>query len=165
MTTKVQQNNSIIDVMLASYGGMDGLIDFLMSNDLGLTDQITPGENLVVNPPAAPYAPIVDPVVNDPVNFGKKTTTSTLGQSLFDLVCQEQGAMDGLFQFMLDNPNVDNIGYVPRPGSKFQTVRSTIAVKGKASYLETMGIKFSTAPSINKGGIGYMGIQIDFIVS
>jgi len=89
--------------------------------------------------------------------------TSKQGQWIGDIVVRESGSIDDLFAMAITNDCsiTDNmkIGTILNPSVQLD--------KRTINYYERNDIHVATSSINNKllGGIGYMGIEIDFIVS
>jgi hypothetical protein len=83
------------------------------------------------------------------------------GQSLFDIAIQDCGTIEAIFG--LSTKNGLSITEALNPG---QTVeRSEMLQLEIYDYYRVRGLHPATGSIVLPGGIGYMGIQIDFIVS
>ncbi len=93
------------------------------------------------------------------------TVTAMEGQSFLDLVVQTSGSIEAAFDFAQKN----NISITDNPvvGKAYETVG--VINKDVVNYYSNKGIMSATNASEDEvvllGGIDYMGIEIDFIVS
>ena len=89
-------------------------------------------------------------------------------QTLFDIVIQVCGGLENVFSIALRNGlSITGDLYA---GQQIEITPGDISQKRVASYLAARNIRPATAltsasESISPGGIGYMAIEIDFIVS
>lgn len=89
-------------------------------------------------------------------------------QTLFDLMIQECGSIENVFPVALRNElSITDDLHV---GQQIEITPGDISQKRVASYLAARNIRPATAltsasESISPGGIGYMAVEIDFIIS
>lgn len=91
----------------------------------------------------------------------EKEVTVLEGQSLFDLAVQTAGSVEAVFALAVANGL--GITGTLQPGQLLATV--TVREQGIYAYYRAKGLAPATGRVELPGGIGYMGIGIDFIIS
>lgn len=85
------------------------------------------------------------------------------GQSLFDIAVQETGSVENVFELAFANDL--SITDILQAGTEIIIPDTIEKDKNVYGYYNRLELKPATDIGAQKGGIGYMGIQIDFIIS
>ncbi|MDR0872978.1 MAG: LysM peptidoglycan-binding domain-containing protein [Prevotellaceae bacterium] len=95
------------------------------------------------------------------------TITALTNQSIYDLAVQVLGTADGAMALALANDLAATDNLVPGQVLTIPTNWREVATKQIADYYEAKKLKPATGTTGDSlpGGINYMGIEINFIVS
>ncbi len=164
---QLQAGETLFDVAIKRYGHMQGLLNLIIDNDLGFTDEPKPGVVLEIdnsvsfkNLKKIKIATQVDELPNEAVVKAR--------QNLFDMSLQIYGDLSGLIELAEDNDL--NLTQELTPGTK---LKSRIEVKNKqvVSFFKARknkpatGLSISETEKLKPEGIDYWAIEYDFVVS
>jgi len=186
---KVLQGQSLFDIAVQQLGSAEGAFALAIANGLDLTDELVPGLELqlpeVLNTDIALYfssrnispatflavqaetvGSVVDTVYIETVSVQSNLITVLQGQSLFDIAVQEFGSVEAIHA--LATLNGLSVTDELVPGTLLQ--KTIVVDKRIATYYSNKGLMPATAGTADaevviQGGLGYMAIGIDFIIS
>jgi hypothetical protein len=164
--TQLHTNETIFDVALREFGHIQGLFNLVKDNGLSYSSMVEPGTELLIDETAS-YAEMKTISFTHIKREQPKEVTPKPNQNIYDLAIQEFGTIEGVFNLVKNN----NI-------SLSTTVEAGSALNAEGEVLEKLIYNYfqaRTKPATGnmlivdsepvQTGIGYMAIEIDFIVS
>jgi len=165
---KVLSGQTIFDIAIQSCGGIEAAFDLAMLNGLNPTDDLVPGQELiipgVVNSDIQQYylnknitpqtlltvqaqitGSVVDTIVRNVSTIQSNLIPVIQGQTFFDIAIQEFGSVEAAFQFATLNEFSVTDGLVP--GALLQ--KTTVINKNILSYYQNKNIKPATGLSLS----------------
>jgi len=183
---KALQGQTLFDIAIQSCGGTEAAYALAKLNGLSVTDELVPGQELVltdiVNPGIALYfknknihpatllavkaqviGSMVDTVTRVVTTIQSNLIATIEGQSLFDIAVQEFGSIEAAYA--LATINGLSVTDELTPGTLLQ--KTGIINKKIVSYYSDKNFKPATGVSSDStvGGIEYWAIETEFLVS
>lgn len=155
------------DLALSAYGSIEGVFDIILDNSMDfLTDPIS-GQEIRCQE-GIRYTPFKEVSLSYETLRETYNITVEEGQNIWDLAVQEYGSIDQVFLLLKLNQLLNSLNSVPLSrdvltilsNPKVEDNKSLSYFRGKRK-VNTGGSPFVKEP----GGIGYMRVQGNFIVS
>jgi hypothetical protein len=151
-------NANLLDFALRVSGATDALFDLALLNGVGITDDVPLGTQVQV--PDKTYE--VKPVVIQAPAPAFELQLMQQRQTVADFTCQHCGTMEALF--LLAELNGISVTENVAPGTELKAIPTENKII--AFYANSiLDIVTEDIDRVKPGGIGYMQIQNDFIVS
>lgn len=159
----VEVGQTLLDAVILSANSMEDLFTFCALNNLGYTDNITPGASLQAT--GLSYVPSSVPsydyITVKPVNV-------MLGQTIMDMATQQVGSIEGMFALAALNNMAYSDGLAAGQSFNYGTTAYNAAMLQifKANnYKPATGTTLPAQQTpVIPSGIGYWGISFDFVV-
>ena len=180
---KVLSGQTLFDIAIQSCGGTEAAFELAVLNGLNLTDDLVPGQELVlpevVNADIALYfknkniqpatlltvqaqviGSVVDTVIRDVATIQSNLISVLKGQTIFDISIQEFGSIEAAYA--LATINGLSVTDELTPGTLLQ--KTGIINKKIVSYYSDKNFKPATGVSSDStvGGIEYWAIETEF---
>jgi len=162
----IQANTNLSDIALQQYSTVEALFAIALQNNAGITDDVIAGNTIALPPykPPVQILPNTQPQLNVAVTKNVKPIPL---QTLVDIAMQETGTIDNIFTLA----NLNNIAITtdleagadlltPLPMYEMKDIVVVLQQKKPAS-----GLTINQTNILLPGGVGYMQIQNNFIIS
>jgi hypothetical protein len=186
-TINIEPGQNILDICLQELGSLS---DIVLLHDVNGFDQLpadlSPGDSIII-PDATVNKELVSSLQkNKPatesdeneqigmldytkLNIVTENKTIVLvepGQNIFDICLQETGSLDNLLELHRIN-GLEQLPADIKAGDELiiPEVEKNINIVGILSRKKPATVDDVVIENITQGGIGYMGIEIDFVVS
>ena len=93
---QISDGQSLLDVVIKQHGRLEALFDVAALNGFTLGQDLIPGNAIRID--ETKVYTVAAPIRNKPVAVKSSTTIVSDGQSLLDIVLQETGSLEGLFE-------------------------------------------------------------------
>jgi hypothetical protein len=162
-----EDGQNIWDLALSAYGSIEGVFNVVKDNSMDFIADPVSGQEIKFQDNIK-YYPFKE------VNLSYETLRTTYnaivedGQNIWDLSIQEYGAIDQVFNLFKLNPLLNSMNAVPLSGDVLTIFTKPVIEDYKSLNYFRGKRKVNTGgnPSVKeRGGIGYMRIQGNFIVS
>lgn len=161
MTLTLKWDTNVLELSNQQYGTVQGAFAILALNpEYSLDDTLPQGAKIVVDETLKPEK-FFETIQAKPVITPKLIVVDN--QGLFDLCMQYYGTLDALFLAQSDF-GLDTIDRDPVKGFVLNKKPTPMAQR-IVNYYQRKGIIVATQGNAKKGGIGFMRIGTDFIVS
>ena len=154
---------SMVDLVMRSYGNVEGLVDFALLNGVALDDEETSSVKRLVDQVRK------QELINERPFFLTKPQPHEVeeiiwsGQNFIDLALQELGSIEGLVNLL--NDNGFDFDEDPAAGNPVKVLLSSVVDGEVRSYYRSLNYKVNTGSFVDPNdGIDYMIIEDTFIV-
>lgn len=164
-TIKVEYGQSVWDIAVKEHGNVEAALPVLSDNDLTPTDELISGQELHIR--ETPVVAKALMVSETPVAESKLyTKQAEYEQSVWDVAVQEYGNVEAVLQLLSDNDLTPNSELASGQKMNIRRLSETADRKIMDEFRrKDIRVVCSRGTLQKRGGIGFMQIGFDFIVS
>ena len=164
-TVTVIEGQTIYDIAVQRYGSIAFVFEILRINTwLTLDTVLNAGDKILIDESLIAFEAFTPKKVSTPQPETYLTTISD-GQNIYDVALQEYGDMSGVIQLIQDNPSLlKSFNSLLKAGMKLKIDSKKAVRKDVVRFYRKTRKRINTGERFTSGGIGFMGIEFDFIV-
>ena len=159
------EGQTIYDIAVQRYGSIAFVFQILRLNTwLTLDTILNAGDKILIDESLIAFEAFTPKKVSTPQPETYFTTVSD-GQNIYDISMQEYGDMSATVQLIKDNPTLlKSFNTLLKAGMKLKIDSKKAGRKDVVRFYSKTRKRINTGERITSVGIGYMGIEFDFIV-